>query len=449
MTSSKTATDISQNQAVQEQYVTYPYPMRSPKDEAHRLITGSPSFLPEITHYLFQGISPFHTKRERPLRILVAGGGTGDATVMLAQTLASVCGPMAHIWHVDLSLESLNIVKDRLAQRQLTNVTFHHGPLETLSQYPDFQSPFDYIDCCGVLHHLQDPLTGLRCLTQILHPHGGMGLMVYAPYGRTGVYEMQQMMHHLMPDHSAPTERLKVGKTLLNALPQTNWLTRNPFVTDHQQGGDAGIYDLLLHSRDRAYTVAELTDLTTQAHLKITGWIEPCRYLPDTYLRPSSLLNQIQALPQIQQAAFCELLAGNMKKHIIYVTHANSKNLSSSCAFEVDRDICDNSKIILHKYSGSDLAKTARKQKAITARLDGTPLSYPLSGLALSILAQIPLCDPTAPSCAHIPDMHHLFQIVSQQNPDLQFQNFETAFKQLTHSLISINLGSLHNAYQS
>src|SRR5437588_8853312 len=41
-------------------------------------------------------------------------------------------------------------------------------------------------------------------------------------------------------------------------LPTTNLFRRNPYLNDHVTGGDAGLYDLLLHSIDRAYTVPEI-----------------------------------------------------------------------------------------------------------------------------------------------------------------------------------------------
>ena len=51
---------------------------------------------------------------------------------------------------------------------------------------------FDQVVCTGVLHHLPDPDLGLRALRDVLRPQGAMHLMVYALYGRAGIYMMQE-----------------------------------------------------------------------------------------------------------------------------------------------------------------------------------------------------------------------------------------------------------------
>ena len=74
---------------VSAQYEAYPYPQRLPQDDKSRLIEGSPSHLKEVDHYVFGGRLIAGERRERgPLRVLVAGGGTGDALIMLGQHLA-------------------------------------------------------------------------------------------------------------------------------------------------------------------------------------------------------------------------------------------------------------------------------------------------------------------------------------------------------------------------
>jgi hypothetical protein len=72
----------------QNEYEAYPYPERDPADEAKRLIVGSPSHPVEVDHYLFAGRRDW----TKPFRALVAGGGTGDALIQLAQVLASAGG---------------------------------------------------------------------------------------------------------------------------------------------------------------------------------------------------------------------------------------------------------------------------------------------------------------------------------------------------------------------
>lgn len=79
-------------------YENYPYPPRDPRDEARRLVIGSTSHILEIDHFLFGGRPGF----AQPFRALFAGGGTGDATIMLAQQLADI-GADAEIIYLDNS----------------------------------------------------------------------------------------------------------------------------------------------------------------------------------------------------------------------------------------------------------------------------------------------------------------------------------------------------------
>ena len=112
---------IAVDPAVHGQYEAYPYPPRDPADEAKRLITGSPSSILEIEHYVIGGRIP----DERPFRALIAGGGTGDATIMLASQLAARAIP-AEITHVDISAASLDGVDD--ASLVGVSITRIHGP---------------------------------------------------------------------------------------------------------------------------------------------------------------------------------------------------------------------------------------------------------------------------------------------------------------------------------
>ncbi len=175
---------------------------------------------------------------------------------MLAQQMTSLGRPGTVTW-LDRSTAALAIAQGRAEARRLANIVWEQRSLLDLPG--SGLGPFDYIDCCGVLHHLPDPAAGLRALLSVLAPGGGMGLMVYAPYGRTGVYMMQDALRRLAPPEETPPQRLDIARRVMKHLPETQWLRHNRNFDDHINGGDAGLYDLLLNPRDRAYTVPELS----------------------------------------------------------------------------------------------------------------------------------------------------------------------------------------------
>lgn len=298
---------------VAAQYEAYPYPARDPAEEAKRLIEGSPSHPAEIDHFLFGGRRDW----ARPFRALFAGGGTGDGLIMLAQKLADR-GTPTEITYLDLSAASREVAEARAAARGLTSIRFLTGDLLSAPEHGEF----DYIDCTGVLHHLPDPDTGFAALAAALAPEGGLGAMVYAPYGRTGVYPLQAALAALT-EGERPAAQVKIAKTALKALPKTNWFALNRHVGDHR-ASDAGLYDLLLHARDRPYDVDELNAALSRAGLSLTSFTEPLRYEPKLYL-PAALATRAASMDAPARAALAERLAGNMKVHVFYAAKAPRK----------------------------------------------------------------------------------------------------------------------------
>jgi SAM-dependent methyltransferase len=355
-----------------EQYETYPYPRRDPRDEAKRLIVGSPGHLREIDHWVFGA----HRPATRPLAALIAGGGTGDATIMLAQQMAREGRPGSVTW-LDRSGASLKIAQARAAARGLDNIVWEQRSLLDLPG--SGLGPFDYIDCCGVLHHLPDPAEGLRALLSVLAPGGGLGLMVYAPHGRTGVYMIQDALRLLAAEDEAPTARLDVAKRVMRHLPETAWLRRNGFLDDHVNGGDAGLYDLLLNPRDRAFTVRDLDALLAGEGLAVTCWVEPARYDPLPLMPDPRLRARIEQLDLTARAALAEALAGNVSAHIVYCVRRSELTERADC-------MAPSAVPVLRELSGPELADGIRPDGTITLVFDGLRLPIPLPPLAPAIL---------------------------------------------------------------
>lgn len=355
------------------QYEAYPYPARDPKDEAKRLVTGSPSHLDEVNHFVFGGRLG---AVGRPLSVLVAGGGTGDAAIMIAQQMADA-GLPGTVTYLDLSTASRAVAEARAAVRGLTNLRFVTGSLFDAAAL----GTFDYIDCCGVLHHLDDPPAGLRALVAALAPGGGMGIMVYAPYGREGVYPLQQALRTIGRD-LPPAEQVALARRLVTHLPPTNGLRRNPFMTDHR-GPDAALYDLLLHSCDRPYTVEELAALAAAGGMTITALVDPMRYDPALWVKDPRILKRLDGLPWLERAAWAERVAGSLPKHIAYLTRP--ADAAAAVAVADDPSVIP----VLRDLDGTAMARGLTPGAMMDVDLAGITVSLPLPRLAGPLLARI------------------------------------------------------------
>ncbi|MDO6583955.1 class I SAM-dependent methyltransferase [Salipiger sp. 1_MG-2023] len=350
---------------VKQQYETYPYPERDPADEDLRLITGSPSHPFEMDHFLWQGARDW----SEPLRVLVAGGGTGDGLIQLA-TLLDMAGAKAEITYIDLSTASRAVAEARAARRGLTTITFHTGSLLEAAQY----GPFDYIDCCGVLHHLPDPCAGFAALREALAPGGGMGFMVYAPYGRSGVYPLQDAFSALF-DGLPPEQRLAQAKRIVAELPEGHPFVANRNLGDHH-ASDAGFYDLLLHGQDRAYSVAELLET-----LKDTGWRLADFTAPAMY-DLARLAPVPEGMDKARQMAVAEKLRGTIRMHVAYAVPSDAPD---TIAKPSNRALVPH----LRGVKRQALAKAVAQRRPLPLQLGQLKTELHLPREAASVLAAI------------------------------------------------------------
>lgn len=305
--------------SVREQYENYPYPMREPENEKRGLFLTSTEHLGKISHYCYGG------KRDlrQGGRFLVAGGGTGDAAIYLAEQLRDTCGEVVYL---DLSARSMEIARQRAEVRGLDNISWHQC---SLLELPDLGlGEFDYINCCGVLHHLADPALGLRVLAGALKSDGCMGLMVYAQYGRTAIYQVQELMRRINAGENDLQQCINNARAVLSELPDGNWYKRDEsrWRETLAEFGDIEIFDLFLHSQDRAYTVPEVYQWVSDCDLNMVGFTgftgHKLNYDYTRYFRDSRVLKCIAGMSVLQQQAIAEIANGCIKTHTFYVSRS-------------------------------------------------------------------------------------------------------------------------------
>ena len=247
------------------------------------------------------------------IRILDAGCGTGVSTDYLCHL-----NPGAEVLAVDISAGALEVARERLRRsggaEQVQSLRQEQRSLLDL----DDEGCFDYINSVGVLHHLRDPLAGLKALGQRLAPHGLLHLFLYADAGRWEIHRTQKVLELLEAGIGA--DGLRLGRELLSELPETNRLRRT-----HEQRwaidthADANFADMYLHPQETSYDLKRLMALIESSGLYFAGFSNPSVWDPARLLK-GDLLSRAQSLPPSDQWALVEQLDPDISHFEFFVS---------------------------------------------------------------------------------------------------------------------------------
>jgi SAM-dependent methyltransferase len=264
---------------------------------------------------------PDQEKRE-DLDVLVAGCGSNAAARYAFNH------PEARVTGLDLSASSLAHEQYLKDKHNLKNLTLHQGRIEDIAS---FGKDYDFIDCSGVLHHLPDPVAGLKSLAGVLRPKGAMAIMVYGRYGRTGVYMMQEAFRLMGLEQSA--EDLATVKHTISQLPKRHPIHEYMSRTRDTKY-DAGLVDTFLHQQDRAYTVAECLDFAKQAGLNFINWWDNIFYYGEGQLNiQDALYQKVNAMPEKSIWQFMEVYNGTLGQHSFCLGHSTRPEKSYKVDF--------------------------------------------------------------------------------------------------------------------
>lgn len=183
VTTQTIAMQIQDTDPIYKFYTNHPYP--PPVDSLDR---ARDMWQDQNIHHAEYHVLWPHKQYRADLDVLIAGCGTWQAAKY------AICHPAARVTGIDVSPTSLEHTEAHKRKYNLTNLETRQVSIENVG---DLDQRFDFIVCTGVLHHLVDPDAGLRALGSVLKPDGAMYLMVYAPYGRTGVYMIQEYCRRL------------------------------------------------------------------------------------------------------------------------------------------------------------------------------------------------------------------------------------------------------------
>jgi SAM-dependent methyltransferase len=288
------------SQEVSAFYEHHPYP--PPVDSLERYRQQWNDDRRRADAHLFWPTEPYRDDRT----ILVAGCGTSQAAKYALRW------PRAKVTGIDVSATSIEQTELLKRKHCLDNLEVVQLSVERASE---LGCKFDYVVCTGVLHHLSDPDKGLRALHDVLEPDGAMHVMVYAPYGRAGVYLLQDYCRRLGIGTSS--KEIKDLVASLKALPPDHPLI--PLLRNAPDfRTEAALADALLHPQDRAYSVPQLFNFLAAGGLRFGRWLRQAAYLPQCGVFASSPHQPLLTrLPMPEQYAAVELFRGSMVRHSV------------------------------------------------------------------------------------------------------------------------------------
>ncbi|MGK7915444.1 MAG: class I SAM-dependent methyltransferase [Prochloraceae cyanobacterium] len=242
------------------------------------------------------------------IRILDAGCGTGSGTDYLIHL-----NPQAEVVAIDLSEKALEVARERCRRsgvlvNRAQPVEFVQLNVEDAGQLP---GEFDLINCVGVLHHLSDPVKGIKALATKLAPGGLMHIFVYAELGRWEIRLMQQAIALLQGDRRGDyRDGVQVGRQLFDSLPENNRIVKREkerWALENQR--DASFADMYVHPQEIDYNIETLFELIDASGLEFIGFSNPGYWQLERLINQSDqLMERAESLSDRQRYRLIELL---------------------------------------------------------------------------------------------------------------------------------------------
>lgn len=306
---------------VRDFYDRHPYPPAIESLEAYQRHWQNPRRR-EADFHLFWPNRPYR----EDYSILIAGCGTSQAAKHALRW------PQAQITAIDCSATSIRHTERLKRQHDLKNLYVHQLAIERAGE---LSTRFDQIVCTGVLHHLEDPDSGLRVLRDVLKAQGAMQLMVYAPYGRSGIYMLQEFCRRIrVPvNDSGIRDLIRALDLLPSGHPLQSLLRHAPELRD-----ETAIADALLHPQDRAYSVPQLFEWIEKAGLTFGRWLRQAPYsIRCGVMAKLPQAEGIAGLSLREQYSVAELFRGTMIRHSAVLYRNDSTNSTKSFLSGGDR----------------------------------------------------------------------------------------------------------------
>tara|TARA_B110000858_G_scaffold193896_1_gene247323 strand:+ start:452 stop:2377 length:1926 start_codon:yes stop_codon:yes gene_type:complete len=195
--------------------------------------------------------------------VLIAGCGTGQHGILRALECKDI-----NFTAIDISSTSLAFAIKKAQDLNLSNIKFY---LDDINTFSSNEFKFDVIECVGVLHHLEDPLFGLKNLKKSLTDEGLLLLGLYSKISRN---YMLSFSRRIISDHmldKSDTSVYKFRDLIINSQNSSSEFN-NLQISKLQQFRDffslSGLRDLLFNEHEIEFTIDGIETLIKDAGME-------------------------------------------------------------------------------------------------------------------------------------------------------------------------------------
>ena len=192
-------------------------------------------------------------------RVLIAGCGTGQQSIEAGSRLQN-----SKILALDLSVASLSYAIRKTNEFGLSNIEYMQADI--LDLY-DLDQTFDVIECCGVLHHMDNPFKGWQVLANCLNPGGLMKVALYSKSARDLVNDVREEIKEL-GINTDPASIKRFRQMIIESEDQHHKAVSS--FADFYCLSE--LRDLLFHVKEHQFTIAEIEHMLTKLKLDFCGF---------------------------------------------------------------------------------------------------------------------------------------------------------------------------------
>ncbi len=193
-------------------------------------------------------------------KVLVAGCGTGRHALRTAVRIKD-----SHVLAIDLSKSSLAYAVSKAQELAISNVEFAQADI---SELPEKIGKFDLIECCGVLHHMENPETAWKHLKGFLNSTGVMKIALYSSRARQDVFAAREFLK-INPENVTLEDIRDARQKILN-LPNEHPAKSVSNDLDFYSIG--GCRDFLFNRQETCYSLPEIKVILAKLNIEFLGF---------------------------------------------------------------------------------------------------------------------------------------------------------------------------------